>query len=626
MQEVNENVSDFSFEGFFAEATKDLINETESEVDIVTFCENQNFLNQPLHGAEKFVLKVFYNLPLDNKSKCIRIRSFPFDKEGKLFTELEYAKFLIQQNRTNLKDLAKDFHKFTELVLVCGRRSGKTFIASIISSYEAYKLILKGNPQEYYKLPQGEEIRIINIASTTDQALILAKATQNRILNSKWFTPYVEGKNQSEIRLRTKRDLELYTKEIKLHGRPLDSHVSLKILALPCTARGIRGGTVIVGILDELAHYVDNDGNRSGDQVYEALTPSIATFGLDGKVISISSPYIKAGIFYNIYLDSIGREGEEPDHNKIMFRVPTWEMNDTITFEYLETEKKRNPESFDSEFGAEFSTTISGFFKYPEKIDSCVLRQEETFVSTGNVGHYIAVDPSANDNGYAIAMVHVEIREKITTLENGKEKKEKKQVVVLDKWKVWNLKDPEFEGMQYIDEEIIHEYLNNLFQRFRVVKLVYDQFDSTQSIVKFRKAGVNAMKTPFSRYYNTKIYKNLRDLIYDERLDLFNNELGIKELKSLQEKRVGKKQFLVEAPTMGEITTDDLCDVLANACFVALGNEIGNTTIGVVGTNGAQTFSSSGQLVASHQAYERRLKTHKTVTNFQKAKNLGLLR
>jgi len=622
MQKLEEEIP-FSFENLFSEATKSLIDDSEDEVDIVTFCEHPFYLDQPLHPVEKIVLKAFYGIPLDNTQKTIKVRSFPFDPDGKMMTEVEYNNFLIVQSRTNSK--CSDVRKCLELVLVCGRRSGKTFIASVISSYEAYKLIIKRDPQKYYKLPQGEEIRIVNIASTTDQALILAKATQNRILNSKWFTPYIEGKSQSEVRLRTKRDLELFSQEVKLHGKPLDTHASIKIQALPCTARGIRGGNVIVGILDEIAHFVDNEGNRSGDQIYEALTPSVATFGLDGKIVAISSPYIKGGIFYDLFLDSIGREGEEPDLNKMMFRIPTWEMNETITFEFLLAEKKRNPDTFDSEFGAEFSSVISGFFRYPEKIDACVLRHEETFIAAGNYAHYISVDPSSNQNGYALAMAHVERREK-TIIENEKEKKVKKSVVVLDRWKVWSLRDPEFEGLQYIDEDVIHEYIMSLIQRFRVVMIAYDQFDSTAAILKFKKAGVNAVKTTFSRHYNTKIYKNLRDLIYDERLDLFNHDLGIKELKNLQEKKVGKRQFMIEAPSQGEVTTDDLCDVLANVSYIASGHETGFAATGIIGTNGKQTYTSSGNIVKSHQSYQRRIISHKTSTNLSVAKKIGLLK
>ena len=366
-----------SFETLLDEATSTIINDIEQEVDIITFCEHPYYLNQVLHAVERFVLKVYYGLPLDNEKKQVLVRSYPFDKEGKYFTEVEYAEFLIAQGRTNLLE-PHNYETSIELILVCGRRSGKTFLASIITAYEAYKLIIKVDPQHYYKLPQGEEIRIINVASTGDQALILAKAAQNRILNSKWFIPYLESKTQSEIRLRTKRDLELLKQEIRNHGKPIDAHASIRIEAMACTARGIRGGTVIVGILDEIAHFVDNDGNRSGDIIYEALTPSVATFGLDGKILSISSPYVKNGIFYDLYLSSKGNKEEESDQNKRMFQIPTWEMNETITFDYLDSEKKRNPESFPTEFGAEFSSTVMGFFKFPEKIDEAIKREDET--------------------------------------------------------------------------------------------------------------------------------------------------------------------------------------------------------------------------------------------------------
>ena len=44
------------------------------------------------------------------------------------------------------------------MILSVGRRSGKTQLASIIGAYETYKLISKGDPQEYYGLPAGEPV------------------------------------------------------------------------------------------------------------------------------------------------------------------------------------------------------------------------------------------------------------------------------------------------------------------------------------------------------------------------------------------------------------------------------------------------------------------------------------
>lgn len=619
--------SETFIETILLEQTRDiLIEDLEQEVDIVTFCEHPYYLDQPLHTVERFVLKVYYGLPLDGKTKDLLIRSYPFDEEGKLFTEVEYAEYLIKQKRTNLLK-ANDYEAALELILVCGRRSGKTFIASVVSSYEAYKLIVKGNPQKYYGLPQGEEIRITNIANAVDQALILAKATQNRILNSKWFIPYIDvDKTQNEIRLRTKKDLELLKEEIRIHGKQIDRHSSILISSLPCTARSARGGTVIVAILDEFAHFVDNNGNRSGSTIYEALTPSIANFGLDGKILCLSSPYTKSGIFFDIYLDSLGRlDDDEGDQNKRMFQLPTWEMNETITFGYLDSEKRRNAESFDRELGASFATVISGFFRYPERVDRCVISEHETKSPTGQFSYYIAVDPSANNHGYAMAMVHPEQRYKDVE-SKGRIIQKRETIVKLDRWMVWELTDPEFEGLEYIDENVVHEYIEKLIQKFKIVKIVYDQFDSTAAVLKWRKMGINSMKTPFSRGYNMKIYNTLKTLVYESRLELFNNERGIKEVKSLQEKKVGKRQFVIQAPKMGEVVTDDMADVLANAAYIALTDGSRGSGSSITGTDGINKYNSSGNTIKSFHAYKRRKKQHKHISNLDKAHSLRLTR
>jgi len=615
----------FSFEAILDDATNVVINDIEQEVDIITFCEHPYYLNQTLHGVERFVLKSYYGIPLSSDKKDILIRSYPFDKEGRYVTEIEYAEFLMVQGRTNLLN-AHNAKQAIELILACGRRSGKTFLASVITSYEAYKLILKGDPQKFYKLPQGEEIRVINVASTGDQALILAKAAQNRILNSKWFIPYIESKISDTIRLRTKRDLELLKEEIRNHGKPIDVHASIKIEAMACTARGIRGGTVIVGILDEIAHFVDNDGNRSGGIIYEALTPSVATFGLDGKILSISSPYAKNGVFYDLFLKAKGDKDNEGDQNKRMFQIPTWEMNETITFEFLDSEKKRNPESFSTEFGAEFSSVVTGFFKFPEKIDEAIKKEDETTVpKEANFIHYIAVDPSASRNGYALAMVHIEIKD-IVKKDGNKEIKTKGPVVVLDKWNVWNLKENDDPTLAYIDTDVIEQYILGLFSRFRIAKIVFDQFDSSSIVNKLKKKGLVAEKTPFSRAYNMKIYSKLRSLFYEGQIEIFNNEKGIDELKNLEEMRLGKREFKVEAPKQGPVTTDDMADVLANVCYVALQAEVNSPVASIVGTNGSQRFVTGGvSRTTSFQSYKRRLtQDHKITTHFQTAQKLGL--
>ena len=77
---------------------------------------------------------------------------------------------------------------YTNLVLVCGMRSGKTQLGAFATTYELYKLIMKGNPQAYYGLPPGQPIYILHVANSRDQAkdTIFAQ-TAGLLENSQWF-------------------------------------------------------------------------------------------------------------------------------------------------------------------------------------------------------------------------------------------------------------------------------------------------------------------------------------------------------------------------------------------------------------------------------------------------------
>jgi len=563
-----------SFEDVFNEFINDIIDE-DVEVDILTFIESPYYLNiKTLQHPQRFIFKIFYHLPLDNTVKCIRIRNFPHDCKGQLLTEREYANFLINQKRTNLIG-TDDIEFATELLLACGRRGGKTFIASIISAYESYKLIIKDNPQAHYDMAEDEMIRIVNVASSGDQAQELATQIQNRIFNCEWFLPYIASYNGQEINLKTKHDISKMKAEQERYGKPLKKRASVCIESLLCSARRARGGSIIVALLDELAHFIDNEGNRGGKTIYNSLTPSGATFGNDSKIICISSPYSKSGVFFDLYTQSF------EDQSIRMLQMPTWEMNPRIEFSWLQNRYKKDPDAFWTEYGAQFSTKVSGFFKFPEKIYECVdvVRYDDGYDEDGNAKkipiyreptdrmttrnrYYIALDPATVDNGYALAMVHLE-RDATG-----------RSTVVVDRWMKWSVNDPEFAEFDFIDIEYVDNYVMDLTKKFKVVKIVYDQFESAASIQKFIKARIDAVKTHFSRQYNMKIYRRLRSIIYDRKISLLYHEEGLRELVYLQEKKVGKRQFKVEAPKSGDVTTDDMADVLANAVNICCENEL----------------------------------------------------
>jgi hypothetical protein len=61
--------------------------------------------------------------------------------------------------------------------------------------------------------------------------------------------------------------------------------------------RSVRGRSVCVAVLDELAFWRDDDSANPDSEVLNAVRASMATFGSDAMVIAGSSPYARAASF-----------------------------------------------------------------------------------------------------------------------------------------------------------------------------------------------------------------------------------------------------------------------------------------------------------------------------------------
>ena len=126
-------------------------------VDIMTFCDDPEYLSLPnsnfnLYLSQRVILKTFYmgtrgneNLKLTKEEWGWLYSKMGKDVKGDMAYERnieqvieklqEKEKAQAQALIDNDKD-AYDNHNFRELLLVLGRRSSKTILSSIITSYE----------------------------------------------------------------------------------------------------------------------------------------------------------------------------------------------------------------------------------------------------------------------------------------------------------------------------------------------------------------------------------------------------------------------------------------------------------------------------------------------------------
>ena len=72
--------------------------------------------------------------------------------------DLLYSEEFDPKLRMQVQDKCTKRYKLDELVLVLGRRSGKSFLVSAIALYELYRLLSMGHPQSRYGLMEFDQI------------------------------------------------------------------------------------------------------------------------------------------------------------------------------------------------------------------------------------------------------------------------------------------------------------------------------------------------------------------------------------------------------------------------------------------------------------------------------------
>jgi len=89
---------------------------------ILDYIEQPWGLNLTLYPVQKFIVKLYYHLPLESKVKTIEVKDMFNTVLLHHFTEVEYLKFLYEDGRCNI---GVQDHIRRELLLSIGRRGGK---------------------------------------------------------------------------------------------------------------------------------------------------------------------------------------------------------------------------------------------------------------------------------------------------------------------------------------------------------------------------------------------------------------------------------------------------------------------------------------------------------------------
>jgi hypothetical protein len=257
--------------------------------------------------------------------------------------------------------------------LICSRRSGKNWIASLIAVYVA--LFVK------YDRTPGQKLYVQIVSTTKDQAGIVKDYVSAILNENEEFSKYIEKETVENIYLTN----------------------GVVISVLPSSFRTLRGRRSICTIIDEIA-WMRYEGERSDTEVLTAVRPSLVYKGTRAPLLCLSSPYDDSGALYETFKTYYGKEND----NVLVWRAASLNMNPTLSESLVEEEIERDPEGAKSEWCGEFRSGLSQFLSKRE-IETCIVSDRKELPPRRNFIYRAFTDPSGGaSDSYTLCIGHVE--------------------------------------------------------------------------------------------------------------------------------------------------------------------------------------------------------------------------
>lgn len=526
MVKPKSNAPDFAnlFDSFVTSVEEQLTDTQTNIYDIMQFIEHEVNLGIELTLQQRTLLKAYYNLELTPE-------------------EISVLEFWNYKGTSTWH--AED--RYQVLVVEAGRRSGKTTLASLIVSYEFYKLCKLPSPQAHYGISKNTPISIIVLATTASQGKkTIFKAVIGTLKNTKYFQ-VLEQQNR----------LFIGKEEVSMDEK------LLYIYAGNSQSGGQVGGTVKVLLMDEVARFKDVEGESNAIELWSNLGIATTTFGLEAKRVAISSAWYEGDAIAQLY------ESTKTDPHALGVRAKSWDLNPihaardnpVIASEYI-----RDPAAAALEFEGIRPAVTDAFLNYSEikqalrgrvsiqcqkqivdesgfKMVHLELKDIETYY--GNTVFHL--DPGLQNDSYAAAFGHNEFDSK------------NRQIVVIDGFLVW---EPEYNTQVSITN--VYDTIQQINKKRPITKLTADHYNSAETIQRLRRDGISAEVLYFSNRTQLAMYDLVRTLLHEQRLILpYNSQwtpLVITELSKVQL----IKRIKIDHPPAG---SKDLADAVAAVCW-----------------------------------------------------------
>jgi hypothetical protein len=373
-----------------------------------------------------------------------------------------------------------------EIFVIAGRRSGKSFIASLIAVFEScfkdWSSILSPGEVGFYAIT----------AADRKQAKIIMNYVRGFLENSPVLQKMVK---------------EYYKEEIELQNR-------INIDIKTCNFRSIRGYTLVGSVFEEVAFWRSEEFSANPDkEVYRATLPGLSTTG--GRLLAISTPYSKAGLLFEKFQSHYGKEGDV-----LIWRAPTQIMNPTIGQELIARALEEDPEGAKSEWLSEFRQDIESFISL-ETLQACVVPGRQFLPPDPSKSYIGFIDPSGGSNdSFTLAIAH---------FENEK--------VIVDQ--ILERRPP------FSPESVVKEFAAVL-KEYRIYSVMSDRYAGQWVVESFIKAGISVN---YSELSASELYQEVLPLLNAGKVELPDNQRLLNQFASLERRvRAGGKDLITHPP------------------------------------------------------------------------------
>jgi hypothetical protein len=392
-----------------------------------------------------------------------------------------------------------------ENVLICGRRSGKSFIVSFCACYIG--IFIDFRPL----LAAGEKAVILILARDKSQAGIILSYIRG-ILNS--------------IELLKCRIVSERSQDIELVN-------NVVIMVRASDFRSIRGHTVVACLMDETAFWETSPESATPDiEVLRAVKPAMSTIP-NSKIFILSSPYSRQGLLYDLWKDNYGQD----DSETFVWQAGSLRMNPTLPSDYIEAEIARDPEAAIAEWQGQFRTDVSNAFPI-EAVEECTISGRIELPWSSEISYDSFIDPcGGRGDEYAMAISHI-----------------KGEIVVIDYMRSWP---------SPLDPGAVTEEVASILKKYRINSTVGDKYAGEWVVEAFRKSGIFYIPSERTK---SEIYLEMVPLVCGRKVELLENKTLMTQFRRLQRRRGRNGRDVIDHLPGAH---DDLCNAVCGSAVVS---------------------------------------------------------